>query len=110
MDESIVLESEVNSFLNGLQAIGRGDLVQEAAKRMKQCVKATMLEEKKSTLTIKIEINRVKESDDPQVMLSGSVAYTAPKPTVKANYFVNEHTFELSRNRPEQTILPNMAK
>ena len=99
-----VLNSEIQAFIDAFRAVGNGDIADETAKKLKSCVKATMIQEKKSTLTIKLEISKVAED---QIAMTGTVSAKIPEAQIKTGFFVNDRTFLPSRNRPEQQILPS---
>lgn len=62
-----------------------------------------MLQDKKSTITIKLDIAKVA---DDQITMVGTVSSKIPEPKIKTGFFVNDRTFLPSRNRPEQQTLP----
>lgn len=100
-----VFASEIDAFINAFRTIGNGDIADNTARALKACVKATMIQEKKSTITIKLEISKVA---DDQITMVGEVNHTIPRPKIKTGFFVNEQTFMPSRNRPNQQILPGV--
>jgi len=100
-----VLNSEIQAFIDAFQTVGNGEIADETAKNLRKCVKATMLQEKKSTLTIKIDISKVA---DDQITMTGTVSAKIPETQIKTGFFVNDRTFLPSRNRPEQKILPGI--
>jgi len=100
-----VLASEIQAFIDAFQTVGNGEIAEETAKKLKKCVKATMLQEKKSTLSIKLEIAKVA---DDQITMVGTVSASVPEPKIKTGFFVNDRTFIPSRNRPKEQILPGV--
>jgi len=102
-NQEIVLPSQVEAFLNAFKSIGQGSLSEEAAVQLQNAVKATMIEKKKSTVTIKLHI---KNSVEDQIIIAGEVSATIPKPKPTAAFFVDAQTFLPTRNRPNQQILP----
>jgi hypothetical protein len=98
-----VLASEIQAFIDAFKTVGNGDIADETARNLKKCVKATMLQDKKSVLTIKLEIAKVNED---QINIVGTVSSKIPEVQIKTGFFVNDRTFLPSRNRPEQQILP----
>ena len=99
-----VLNSEIQAFIDAFRTVGNGGIADETAKKLKSCVKATMLQEKKSTLTIKLEISKVA---DDQITMTGTVSAKIPETQIRTGFFVNDRTFLPSRNRPEQQTLPH---
>jgi len=100
-----VLASEIQAFIDAFQAVGNGEIADETAKNLKKCVKATMIQEKKSTLTIKLDISKIA---DDQIAMVGTVSSKIPEPQIKTGFFVNDRTFLPSRNRQEQQTLPGV--
>ena len=100
-----VVPSEIESFINALRVVGNGEIADNAAIALRECVKGTMIQDKKSTISIKLEISKV--SDD-QITMTGTVDFSVPRPKIKTGFFVNEQTFMPSRNRPNQQILPGV--
>jgi len=98
-----VLASEIQAFIDAFKIVGNGEIAEKTAKNLKKCVKATMLQEKKSTLTIKLEIAKVNED---QINITGVVSSKIPETQIKTGFFVNDRTFLPTRNRPEQQTLP----
>lgn len=105
MQDQQVMASEIEAFIESFRVIGNGEIADNTAKALKACVKATMIQEKKSTITIKLEISKVA---DDQITMVGEVNHTIPRPKIKTGFFVNSHTFLPSRNRPNQQILPGV--
>lgn len=99
-----VLAPEIDAFIDAFRIVGNGDIADNTARGLKKCVKATMLEGKKSTLTIKLEITR---TTDETIAMSGEVNTKVPVPKVVSSFFVNRMTNLPTRNRPNQGILPN---
>ncbi len=100
-----VLASEIEAFISALRVAGNGEIAEEASRKLKECVKATMVQEKKTTLTIKLEIGKIA---DDQISMTGTVSAKIPKPQIKTGFFVNDRTFLPTRNRPNQQTLPEM--
>ncbi len=103
--ENIVLPTQVEQFLNAFRSIGAGSLSEDAAKKMARAIRATMVEGKKSTVTIKLHI---KSNVEDQVVIEGECTASIPKPKLKAAFFVDTQTFMPTRNRPNQQILPGV--
>ncbi len=100
-----VLASEIEAFIEAFRTVGNGEIADETAKNLRKCVKATMIQEKKSTLTIKLEISKIA---DDQIAMVGTVSAKVPEPQIKTGFFVNDRTFLPSRNRPNQQVLPGV--
>lgn len=100
-----VVASEIEAFINALRVVGNGEIADNAASALRECVKATMIQEKKSSISIKLEISKVA---DDQITMTGTVDHHVPRPKIKTGFFVNTQTFMPSRNRPNQQILPGV--
>jgi aspartate ammonia-lyase len=100
-----VLASEIEAFIQAFRAVGNGDIADETSRKLKECVKATMILEKKSTLTIKLDIGKIA---DDQISMVGTVSAKIPETQIKTGFFVNDRTFLPSRNRPNQQTLPGV--
>lgn len=100
-----VLASEIQAFIDAFRTVGNGDIADETSRKLKECVKATMLFEKKSTLTIKLDISKIA---DDQIAMVGTVLAKVPEVQIKTGFFVNDRTFLPSRNRPNQQTLPGV--
>ena len=92
-------------FIDAFRALGGGEIAEETAEKLQECVKATMIEGKASTLTITMGIKRTSEET---VVIDGEVKAKIPKPKKSSSYYVNLQTFLPSRNRPEQQVLPGV--
>lgn len=103
-NENTILPGHIEALISALQSIGKGELAHQAADHLSQAVKATMIEGKKSTITIKLEINKQSEE---MVTLTGSAEAKIPKPKPSGSFFVDPmKNYQIGRNRPEQQILP----
>lgn len=100
-----VVASEIEAFINALQVVGNGEIANNAASCLRDCVKATMIQDKKSSITIKLEISK---SADDQIVMVGDVSNVLPRVKIKTGFFVNQQTYMPSRNRPNQQILPGV--
>lgn len=98
-----VLTSEIQAFIDAFRTVGNGEIAEETSRNLKKCVKATMIQGKKSTLTIKLEISQIA---DDQIAMIGTVSAKVPEPQIKTGFFVNQQTYMPSRNRPTQQVLP----
>ena len=90
--EKEVLASEIQSFIDAFKAVGNGDIADETARNLKKCVKGTMLQDKKSTLTIKLEISKV---NDDQINITGTVSSKIPETKIRTGFFVTKPFFKL---------------
>jgi len=97
-----VSESSIDQFINALRSLDGGTVASHAADGLSECIKATMIENKKSTLSIKFSIGKMAED---QVVMSAVVETKTPKPVIKTGFFVNQHYLP-TRNRPDQGVLP----
>lgn len=103
MKREIILPAEVEAFISAFKSIGQGTLSEEAARSLQQAIKATVMEQKKSIVTIKLHI---KHNVEDQIVIEGEVSATVPKPKSTAAFFVDTRTFLPTRNRPNQQVLP----
>jgi len=104
MQENIILPRHVESMIEALKAIGKGSLAEQIAKGMQDAVKATALEGKKSSITIKLEIS--KQSDE-MLSLTGECIVKIPKPKPSSSFFFDAMDgYQIGRNKPDQQILP----
>lgn len=102
-----VLPAEVEAFLNAFKSLGGGDLSEQSAKHLAKAVKATMIEEKKSTVTITLGITK---TNDEMISIDGSVKSTLPAKKISGAFFVDTQKYLPSRNRPDQKILDFKGK
>jgi len=105
-EENIILAGHVEALIGALKSVGKGSLADQAALNLTEAVKATMLEGKKSTVTIKLEI--AKQSDE-MISLTGYSEAKIPQPKPTSSFYVDPMKgYQIGRNRPDQQILPNM--
>jgi len=100
-----VIASDIQQFIDAFRALAGGEIAEETAQKLQECVKATMIEGKGSTLTISMGIKRTSEET---IIIEGEVKAKIPQPKKSSAYFVNLQTFLPSRNRPEQQVLPGV--
>lgn len=100
-----VLAAEIEAFISAFRVVGNGEIAEETSKKLKECVKSTMINDKKTSITIKLEIAKVA---DDQITMVGTVSAKIPEPQIKTGFFVNDRTFLPTRNRPEQQTLPGV--
>ena len=106
MEENQILPGHVDPMIAALKSVGKGSLAAQMAENLQDAVKATMLEGKKSTITMKLEIT--KQSDE-MITLTGYSEAKIPKPKPSGSFFVDPmKNYTIGRNRPDQQILPNM--
>jgi len=101
-EEAVVLPKRVEAFVNAFQALGGGDLSIQAGDKLSKAIKATMIEGKKSTVTITLGISR---TNDEMITIDGAVKATLPTPKVTGAFFVDCQNYLPSRNRPDQQVL-----
>jgi hypothetical protein len=87
-----------------LNEIGRGALAREASQLMAELVVAVVDQRKAGTLTIKVTLKPVKDSNAEVLTVSGTVTTTAPR-AVPASVFYGDETGFLSRKDPRQMDL-----
>ena len=97
-----VLDNKIEGFVKALKSIGAGDLAEEAANNMVEGIKATMIEGKKSTVTITLSIS---QANDEMVTIEGTSTAKLPKPKPQSTFFVDGMTYLPSRERPEQRVM-----
>ena len=103
-EQNIVQAGPVDALINALKSVGRGTLAHQAAEHLLEATKATMIEDKKSTVTIKLEIT--KQSDE-MVAVTGWAEAKIPQPKPTSSFFVDPmNGYQIGRNKPEQQILP----
>ncbi|MCT7489101.1 hypothetical protein AAHK07_09275 [Aliarcobacter cryaerophilus] len=93
---------EIEVLIEAMKSIGGGELTRQAAENLQKAVKATYLNDKKSSISIVIEITK---SNDEIVTLTGSTKATLPANKISGAFFVNQKTFLPTRNRPDQTVM-----
>lgn len=102
--ENQIFPGHIEALISALKSVGKGELAEQAADHLSQAVKATVIEGKKSTITIKLEIT--KQSDE-MITLTGSSEAKIPKPKPSGSFFVDPmKNYQIGRNRPDQQTLP----
>ncbi|DAB41149.1 MAG TPA: hypothetical protein CFH81_02285 [Sulfurovum sp. UBA12169] len=106
MEENIILAGHVEAMIAALQSIGKGSLADQMATHLQEAVKATMIEGKSSSVTLKLTV--AKQSDE-MITLTGYSEAKIPKPKPSGSFFVDPmKNFQIGRNRPNQQILPGV--
>ena len=100
--KTVVLPKQVEAFVNAFQSIGGGDLSTQAGEKLSKAIKATMIEGKKSTVTITLGIARTNEE---MITIEGAVKATLPTPKITGAFFVDCQNYLPSRNRPDQQVI-----
>lgn len=102
--ENQILPGQVQALIDAFKSIGKGELSEQAAQNLSDAVKATMIEGKKSSVTIKLEISK---ANDEMITLTGSTEAKIPKPKPSGSFFVDPmKNYVIGRSRPDQQILP----
>ena len=102
-EENQIFPSHIDALISALKSIGKGELATQAADQLREAVKATIIEGKKSIITIKLEIT--KQSDE-MITLTGSSEAKIPRPKPSGSFFVDPmKDYQIGRNRPEQQVL-----
>lgn len=105
--ENQILPGQVQSLIDALKSIGGGELSEQAADHLQQAVKAAMVEGKKASITIKLEITKV---NSEMITVVGSSEAKIPKAKPSGSFFVDPMTnYSIGRNRPNQQILPTLG-
>ena len=97
-----IFPAEIEALIEAMKSIGGGELTRQAAENLQKAVKATYLNDKKSSISITIEITK---SNDEMITLTGSTKATLPANKISGAFFVNQSTFLPSRNRPNQMVM-----
>jgi len=98
-----LMPGHIESLINALKSVGKGELAAQAAESLTMAVKATMIEGKKSSITIKLEIAK---ANDEMITLSGTAEAKIPKPKPSGSFFVDPmKNYQIGRNRPEQQLM-----
>lgn len=102
-NENTIHPGHVEAMIAALKAVGKGSVAEQAANHLLEATKATMIEGKKSTVTIKLEITR---QSDEMVSVTGWSEAKIPKPKPSCSFFVDPmKDFMIGRNKPEQQLL-----
>lgn len=102
MSQTVILPPQVEAFVNAFKSIGGGDLSIQAGLNLSEAIKATMIEGKKSMVTITLAIAKTNEE---MITIEGAVKATLPAPKITGAFFVDSQNYLPSRNRPDQQIL-----
>jgi len=102
MSVNEIVPSEIESLIEAMKSVGGGELTQQAANNLQKAVKATMIEGKKSTITITLGIIRTNEE---MITIEGTTKATLPTPKISGAFFVNKQSYLPTRNRPDQAVI-----
>ena len=97
-----IYPAEIEILIEAMKSIGGGELTRQAAENLQRAVKATCLEDKKSSVTIVLTINK---TNDEMITISGSTKATLPAQKISGAFFVNHQTYLPQRNRPNQMVM-----
>lgn len=100
-NKQVVLPDAIETFVNAFKSIGGGELSEQTAINMQKAIKATMIEGKKSTVTVKFDI---KQTSEETITIEGESKAAIPTPKVSGAFFVNQQYLP-SRNRPDQAVI-----
>jgi len=106
-DMTYILPSEIEATLDALRAVGKGELLARVVDNIKQAAHATMVEGKKSSVTITLEF---KSNDQETIILEGDTKANIPRPKTKSTFFYNFQNKLIGRDRPNQSVLPGMER
>lgn len=101
MDNSIY-PAEIETLIDAMKSIGGGELTRQAAENLQRAVKATVIEDKKSSVTIVLTISK---TNDEMITISGSTKASLPTQKISGAFFVNHQTYLPTRNRPNQSVI-----
>lgn len=97
-----IYPAEIEILIEAMKSIGGGELTRQAADNLQRAVKATCLEDKKSSVTIVLTIHK---TNDEMITISGSTKATLPAQKISGAFFVNHQTYLPQRNRPNQMVM-----
>ena len=97
-----IYPAEIEILIEAMKSIGGGELTRQAADNLQRAVKATCLEDKKSSVTIVLTIQK---TNDEMITISGSTKATLPAQKISGAFFVNHQTYLPQRNRPNQLVM-----
>jgi hypothetical protein len=97
-----IFPGEVQALIDAIQSIGGGALSQKAADNLQKAVKATVLQGKKSTVSITLSI---KKANDEMITIEGDTKASIPSTPIAGGFFYNPRTFMPSRNRQDQMVM-----
>ena len=100
--ENEIFPAEIESLIDAMKSIGGGQLTQQAANNLQQAVKATCIEDKKSSITITLTVSK---TNDEMITITGSTKATLPAQKIQGAFFVNHQTYLPTRNRPNQMVM-----
>ncbi len=102
MEDLQILPKQVEAFINAFKAMGGGELSMQAGDKLSKAIKATMVEGKKSTVTITLSVIKTNEE---MITIDGAIKINTPTPKISGAFFVDCKNYLPSRNRPEQQLL-----
>lgn len=97
-----IYPAEIEILIDAMKSIGGGELTRQAASNLQAAVKATCLEDKKSSVTIVLTIQK---TNDEMITISGSTKANLPAQRIQGAFFVNHQTYLPQRNRPNQSVM-----
>ncbi len=97
-----IYPAEIEILIEAMKSIGGGELTRQAAENLQRAVKATCLEDKKSSVTIVLTIQK---TNDEMITISGATKATLPAQKISGAFFVNHQTYLPQRNRPNQMVM-----
>ena len=101
MSTNEILPGEVQSLIDALNSIG-GALSEKAAINLQKAVKSTVLQGKKSTVSITLAI---KKQGDDMITIEGTTKANIPQTPITGGFFFNPRTYMPSRNRQDQLVM-----
>lgn len=102
MSANEILPDEINVLIDAMKSIGGGELTRQAAANLSKAVKATCLEDKKSSVIIELTISK---SNDEMITIAGSTRAKLPTHQISGAFFVNHQTYLPQRDRPNQMVM-----
>ena len=97
-----IYPAEIETLIDAMKSIGGGELTRQAASNLQKAVKATCLEDKKSSIIIELTISK---TNDEMITISGSTRAKLPTQKIQGAFFVNHQTYLPTRNRPNQMVM-----
>lgn len=102
-DANSIVPGEVQALIEAIKTIGGGALSQQAATKLSEAVKATVLLGKNSSVTIQLKI---KKANEEMITIEGNTKATIPQAPISAGFFYSQQNYMPSRNRQDQMTIP----
>ncbi|MFI6814457.1 hypothetical protein ACIBG7_18745 [Nonomuraea sp. NPDC050328] len=100
---------QTRPFADILRDIRNGQVANDAADALQDCVEAVRETGKKGQVVLTITIEPLKGSDHA-LTVSGDVNLKSPRPTPAAAVFFADQDYNLVRDDPRQTTIPGLRE